>query len=108
MPWSWMYIYGLIPFFLCFGFHCKISIVRVRMTLTGGRRFFFSSSFFFSQTKFTFSLLFFPSLSFVLLQWRYVYVCVKKIIKKEIRSTSGVITIFQFSLSSFRQISICI
>ncbi len=59
----YIYIYSLIPFFLsfffvCFGSHGTISIVRVRMTLTGGRRFFLLQ-FFFSDKVHLFSTFFF-------------------------------------------------
>jgi hypothetical protein len=68
----------LSAFLLCFGSHCTISIVRVRMTLTGGRRFFLLR--FFSQTKFTFSLLFFFSRSFTrsFTMTRCEWMCVRK------------------------------
>ena len=114
-------MHGSIPFLSFFRFSsCTITSGDVRTTFTGGRRFF--SSVFFSQAKFTFSLLFFlllflsfslslsfyfsRSLTVTLLIYKYIYlrVCVSK--KKEISSTNGVITIFQFSLLSFREISI--
>ncbi len=41
----------LSAFLLCFGSHCTISIVRVRMTLTGGRRFFLLRFFFLRQSS---------------------------------------------------------
>jgi hypothetical protein len=90
MPWRWMHIYiytrlNTFSFYLlslsCFSLY-TITFARVRMTFTGGRRFF--SSFFFSQTKFTFSLfffLFFFSLSLLftrsLAMTPYICVCQK-------------------------------
>ena len=105
-----VYVYGSIPFLSLFRFFLYNNFCRRSHDIH--RRSAVFSSFFFSQTKFTFSLLFFLSLSLFLHFIRSltmtvfldICVCVSK--KKEISSTDGVITIFQFSISSFRQISI--
>ncbi len=83
-----IYIYGLIPFFLsvffvCFGSHCTISIVRVRMTLTGGRRFLLLR-FFFSNKVHLFSTFLSLSLSLSSTRSLTMTMCVSQK-KKEIK-----------------------
>jgi len=111
VPWHdaecvYIYIYSLIPFFLpvffvCFGSHCTISIVRVRMTLTGGRRFFLLRFFFLRQSSPFLDFFFSFSLSFIRSFTMTTCVCQKKR-NKEFCCIYGLFFFFLFFLSSFR------